>query len=410
MNLPSTRSFGPEEVSDAMAMIELCIDLNNQDDRMAPHARAIYQPIAARSTDLWTKVGDSRELFAAATNLSDPADRQDPGKNGFPPFNSAWTLWRKKSVPAGGAPKYALAFRGTVFANKSSDLEDLLAALIPASCGIRTLHVPDRPCLPLTFATMPRAQVHEGFAYAVLSQLFDAKFGALPVIMKSVEPGSTLLITGHSQGAAVGTLAHAFFHYAAQDDLCGLRAKALNLRSYLFAQPKPGNSQFALDFAEITGAGAHATIYTNTLDPVPKVPPTHTFLSDATEDMRGHHPWLTFLQGVESAWNHVRTTLTALTEKKLAQQIEAMQRQGHNSLYAGEELRAKCVAAPSSLASQGYFPAGNIVPLRGKIDGTEYYHNAADGADDVVMQHHATTYRRLLEDLYGYPPSTESKA
>ena len=104
MSLPYPRSFGPDETADAMAMIELCIDLNNQDDRMAPNPRVIYQPIAARSTDLWTKVGDSRDLYAAKTFPPGSPDLQNPIKNGFPPFNSAWTLWRKKTVPACAAP------------------------------------------------------------------------------------------------------------------------------------------------------------------------------------------------------------------------------------------------------------------------------------------------------------------
>ncbi|MSU23307.1 MAG: hypothetical protein EXS32_05720 [Opitutus sp.] len=111
--------------------------------------------ISARSTDLWTKVGDSRDLYAQKLLKAGSPDVQDPSKNGFAPFDSAWTLWKKKEVPVGSAPIYALAFRGTVFANKLSDIEDALVAMIPARHGICLAGAQGQRFLPLTFATIP---------------------------------------------------------------------------------------------------------------------------------------------------------------------------------------------------------------------------------------------------------------
>ena len=410
MSLPTTRTFGPNEIAETMAMIEFCIEMNNQDDRLVSGARKIYNVIPARSTDLWTKVGDSRELYAQKHLQPGSPDVSDPSKNGFPPFDSAWTLWKKKQVPAGGAPVYTLAFRGTVFSNKFSDYEDVLGAMVAARHGIYFPGSQGKQFLPLTFDTIPRAEVHEGFAYAVFSQLFDAEFGALPVIMRVIEPGSTLIFTGHSQGASVGTLAHAFFHYAGQENLCGIGDKKLTLRSHLFAQPKPGNSQFAQDFAEITGAGTTATIYTNTLDAVPKLPPSHIFLADATEDMPAQQRPIKFLKAINNGWNGLRRVFSLWTENKLARQIAVMKRKEHDGIYRWKELIAASVAEPPAANSQGYMPAGNMVPLRGHLNALYYYDNAHDETDDEVIQHHATTYRRLLEDLYGYPATTEQNA
>jgi hypothetical protein len=56
--------------------------------------------------------------------------------------------------------------------------------------------------------------------------------------------------------------------------------------------------------------------------------------------------------------------------------------------------------------SQNYAAAGNLIPLVGLHDGSEYYGNP-DDADDAFIQHHATTYRRLLETMYGYPETRE---
>lgn len=228
--------------------------------------------------------------------------------------------------------------------------------------------------------------------------------------MKVVDEGSTLVLTGHSQGAALGTLAHAFFHYAAQENLCGIGGKKLTLRSHLFAQPKPGNTQFALDFAEITGAGTTATIYTNTLDPVPKIPPSHIFLADAAEDMPAQSGGIDFLKAINNGWNGLRRGFSRWTEGKLAKQVAKMQGKEGHGFYQWQELVAASVAQPPAGGSGGYMPAGNVVPLRGHLNGSYYYENAADGTNDEVIQHHATTYRRLLEDLYGYPATTDQKA
>ncbi|MSU23306.1 MAG: hypothetical protein EXS32_05715 [Opitutus sp.] len=42
MTLPTSRTIGKNEITETMAMIELCIDLNNQDDRMVSGVRKIY--------------------------------------------------------------------------------------------------------------------------------------------------------------------------------------------------------------------------------------------------------------------------------------------------------------------------------------------------------------------------------
>jgi len=82
------------------------------------------------------------------------------------------------------------------------------------------------------------AEVHTGFAYATFSMLFDAKYGILKTLLdQHVPPGSILFITGHSQGAAMPTLVHAFFYYAMREEKYGLTKGQYVLKSYVFAQP-----------------------------------------------------------------------------------------------------------------------------------------------------------------------------
>jgi hypothetical protein len=397
--LPLASQFSKEE---AMAMVEFCIDLDNQDDRANPNARNIYKMRADRFSG-WELVDDSRVRYANAIHLAG-ADRANPGLNGFPPFGSAWTLWRNADAAKRGGHVYALAFRGTVFAHQPSVVED---ALVTTVAGMHGLELPAGRFLNITFSTQPRAEVHEGFAYAMLGQLFDKDFGALARIAAEVPAGSTLIITGHSQGAALATLTHAFFYYASREGRFGIAEMNLSLRSYVFAQPKPGNSQFCQDFAGICGGGASSFTFNNTIDPVPMLPPTHGFLFGAFEDTpRINNPGWEAVRIINNAANKISRALGGLSENTLAGKINKLQKKSDDGLYLAEQLPAKPNLKPAAAVSQNFGPAGNVLPLVGLHDGFKYYGNAGD-ADDAFIQHHATTYRRLLETMYGYPATTE---
>ncbi len=383
-------------------MIEFCIDLDNQDDRNNPKARNIYKMRADRYAG-WERIDDSRVRYANAVPLAG-AQRTNPALNGFPPFGSAWTLWRNSDAAMRGGQVYALAFRGTVFAYRPSVVEDGIVTTVAARHGIE---LPAGRFLNVTFATLPRAEAHEGFAYAVFGQLFDKDFGALARLVAEVPAGSTLIITGHSQGAALATLAHAFFHYAAQEGRFGIGEKRLSLRSYVFAQPKPGNAQFSQDFAGITGGGAASFTFNNTIDPVPMLPPTHGFLFGAFEDLpRVKNPGWEAIRMVNNFANKFSRALGRFSERTAAGKISQLQKKSDDSLYRADQLPAEPDAKPAASVSQNYASAGSVFPLIGIHNGFQYYGYPGD-ADDVFVQHHATTYRRLLESMYDYPATTE---
>ncbi len=95
--LPAVSQFNKDE---AAAMLEFCIDLDNEDDRANPKARNIYKMRADRFSG-WERIDDSRVRYADAMHLSG-ADRTNPALNGFPPFGSAWTLWRNSDAAKRG--------------------------------------------------------------------------------------------------------------------------------------------------------------------------------------------------------------------------------------------------------------------------------------------------------------------
>ena len=63
------------------------------------------------------------------------------------------------------------------------------------------------------------------------------------------------------------------------------------------------------------------------------------------------------------------------------------------------------MSAPEG-GSLNYALVGNRIPLQGLTRAQDYYGFADDGADPFI-QHHASTYRRLLEMMYGLAATTE---
>src|ERR1017187_4524915 len=66
MTTPSTTS--QFDKAEAKAMVEFCIDLDNQEDLSSANARNIYKMRADRFSD-WKLIDDSRERYADAIHL-----------------------------------------------------------------------------------------------------------------------------------------------------------------------------------------------------------------------------------------------------------------------------------------------------------------------------------------------------
>ena len=133
------------------------------------------------------------------------------------------------------------------------------------------------------FAADPRAGVHLGFALATILLLNDPASGIIARAGNQIPTGSDIYITGHSQGAAIATLLRSFFHYSGMLENC-------SIKTFVFAQPKPGNVHYAEDFESLFCDPVMAYRVTNTLDWVPEVP----FTLQSPEDVDAPNP-LTYM-------------------------------------------------------------------------------------------------------------------
>jgi len=298
----------------------------------------------------------------------------------IPPFTEKWQLWQNAS----GA--YAIAVRGTVY-DPGSILEDLLAFLALATGSVTV--GPYR--IDYKFAASPQASVTVGFTLGALLLLKDPVNGILAQLASKVPAGSQIYITGHSQGAAVGTLLRSYLEYAAD----GPRDRNYSFKTYVFAQPKPGNDHYAYDFENQFSNRGFAFRVNNSLDWVPQVP----FTIEIPSDVNTPNP----LSNLTVMSSTVLTTLSGFGNEARAFVVERVSArlQTKAAVLAGVAAhKAEPGLAPELLTAHGFdipiAPSLNFVNAGAQIAlvGTPC---AGAQCQDIFFEHHTATYYGLLK-------------
>lgn len=287
-------------------------------------------------------------------------------------FDNKWQLWQDTTTNA-----YAVVIRGTT-CDPGSILEDILSVLIPAS---GTLPI-GKIAMDYKLADSPQAAVHLGFTLGAMLLLFHPADGIL-TRLATLPAKSDVFITGHSQGAGIATLCRAFLNYSPL-----LEQRRLNYKTYVFAQPKPGNDHFGDDFERVVDAG-RAFRVTNDQDWVPQVPFTLELPRDINEPNPmdrleegpfGLIPKLVSAAQSELARMHLATLQARFAE--LEQTLGTQTLQPVAAVAGGAELKI--------LPTLNFMGCGIEVVRAGK-PGT----NPQDPGD-FMWQHHAAMYYQLL--------------
>jgi hypothetical protein len=291
----------------------------------------------------------------------------DPPEIG--PLQNKWQLWKRNNDSA-----FAIVVRGTI-PQPGSILEDVIALMIEAKGAID--FGPFK--IDYAFAGDPEAGIHLGFTLGALLLLLDPLNGILAqlVSQQQVGAGNSVYVTGHSQGAAVATLIRSYLEYGPS------RPANLPYKTYVFAQPKPGNDHYAEDYENAFCKSGMAFTVNNTLDWVPEVPLTLQLLSDIDKP------------------NPLSTVKTFAIDKVLsrivdtAKSAEPLALAKYDGMFAalakatGHSTAAIHTPILPLKPTLNYVAAGTVWPLIGALcQGAE--------CQDGFFEHHATTYYQLL--------------
>lgn len=442
----SFKGFDLQEAKDA---IEFCVDLDSQDDRLFTRqalASTTNPPSASQRKTLeanlkgftpqldaarWNlkPLYDSRQAVAEAyvaykqlppqasgelasndlrhwhrlfedlekraeslkidkASLNEATIYNDPRLNGFGPWQNAWVLYQGVGVNAG---RYAVAIRGTVMSSHPSVVDDVYFQPAYARSFLsKHFQLTDHPT----------AAVHSGFAHATFSTLLDLRFGIIPLLKDKVPPGADVYVIGHSQGAGIATLVHAALHYGMlagdvrDDDTLGLKGKRYRLKSYQFAQPKPGDMGFSASFARITQATDNAFVINNDLDPIVQVPLTLQTVGDLSTDFKSRSLLARAVRGISTFGIHFRRGVGHVLEKHTRDSSAGYAYYYNYFQLAGPDHQLEQIAVSPSW---NFTSAGRVMWVYGQKPP------AANSKDDFY-QHHATTYRVLLDQLASHSP------
>jgi hypothetical protein len=292
-------------------------------------------------------------------------------------FDNKWQLAQNRDVPG----QYAVLIRGTVD-EAGSIIDDLLSVMIPASGSVFGV--------PYQLAADPQAAVHLGFTLATFILLFDPENGILIKLIEKGEPITDVFVAGHSQGAAIATICRSFFRYAN----IPLFPK-FNYKTYLFAQPKPGNDHYGDDFESAVSNDGLAFSVLNNQDWVPQVPLTIELLTDINDPnplsvLLAEHLILAPVSGA------VKATKSGISVAQLAKhkpQIELLSEVMRTQSVQPPILTDAKLDIPPILLTFNFIGCGSPIALRG-LPGS----NPCD-PKDFFWQHHAAMYYDLLAGI-----------
>lgn len=354
---------------------------------------------------------DTKNWKAVAEGM-DPSNKAK--EFGFGPFNNRWKLWQRVD----DSKEFAVVIRGTIADPKSIE-EDLLANSLPAEKV--TIPAGTNKSISFRLASTayqhvdeakdwPVPEVHAGFAYGLAAILFDKSHGLIKALNENVPSGSSLYITGHSQGAAIATLLTSFLHYACADGeyknvreedkqnysdcpRFGMEEKNWEMKTYVFAQPKPGNWRYAMDLAQSIGNKGMIYAINNYDDPVVQVPLAFQLLSDSftkqEADAIGKHRFLDFLMSLAGGF---RKVVSSSLDEQVLDDIFL------KTSYA-DQIDTSFANGPAKIKSSGgtslnYTPSGNIIAVRPRReDNYEKYKETRK--TDFLWEHHLWRYKQL---------------
>lgn len=297
-------------------------------------------------------------------------------------MENCWYLWLRNDEK-----EMVISLRGTT-GSASSWLENFYAAMIPA---VGTLKISDSNVFDYKFSNNPRAMVHVGWAVGIGSLMPTIEQKIHEYYKKGIKQ---VIITGHSQGAALAFLLRSYIYYQQQANML---PKDLVIKTYCSAAPKPGNQYYAYDYEFITRDGWGYTVV-NAADWVPEVP----FAIQTVNDFNELNPFT----HAKKFLRKQKKFLLRLYLTHAFNQLDKPSRKAerHFEKYLGR--RAGSFAKkympqyhpPAYAHSFNYVRAGSPIILQ---PDDEYYNYFPNNTTNIFMHHHHDAYFYLMKKIYG---------
>ncbi|MEO0869560.1 MAG: hypothetical protein AAFY17_14210 [Cyanobacteria bacterium J06642_11] len=327
--------------TEARELLEICAKLNSTRVEGDPSFREVIDTPTMPSPPIPSPAVPKPEKWEQVYALD---ETKTPDHNYF-------EIWKSTEVPN----RYTLGVRGTTQAI-GSIIEDVRALSLPATSKEGNFHIHR----PYRLASDPRATVHIGFTLGMMS-IIDEVVTQMQHFSSGEGPHEWF-ITGHSQGAAVATLCRSYLHY---QPLPGV--ENITYKTYVFAQPKPGDTYYGYDFERInfdySKQSSVAFRVSNTYDWVTEVPLSIQLLKDLSRPnlLTVHNPFKLGKKGLNSLIHPILVLL--------------------------EKVRF--------LTSLDYVGCGVPIILPG-VEGEN-----TEDENDFFWQHHTGMYYKLLLEQFG---------
>lgn len=221
-------------------------------------------------------------------------------------------------------------------------IENCYSAMIPAKGTITIEGEPSE----YVFSKEENAAVHAGYGLTVvvLSDVIKAQINALN--SKGIYD---IIITGHSQGGALGTLTRAYLENLPKGELSSKNT----YKTYVYAQPMSGNKEFAIDYNTRFSDAETSFSIINPDDPIPYMPFNYEEETLITKDkVKG---WL-FGDDEFSAKELGKNAFIRLFERGLTSYVK-----NSNALMKKVlNLKLGKIEMPEFVDDINYYPTGNL--------------------------------------------------
>lgn len=299
-------------------------------------------------------------------------------------FKNLWALYYNKQSDI-----HQIVIRGTI----EDPLSWLANYYSPMLLGKGQVELDSNQIVDYDFASDPRAKIHAGWTIASLYLLPDIEHKLDSIYQRGTRQ---VILSGHSQGAAIATLITASLR---QKQIKNLLPQDLQIKTYALAVPKVGDTYFSYDYLNHTNFWSYSLI--NAQDWVAQVPLTSQQITDINQISPFNEQ--NIKQSIKKiAWpkRWVAKGIVNQIEKPSKKAVKKYQKYLGNMVFGFIQKQIPTLKEPVYAFNSNYQTTGIPIILSGI--GSKAYQDKFNKPDHIMTHHNPEAYLFLLE-TYNLP-------